>query len=99
MAHVTYEIGEFVGGLNKPQTLEELEPYLDELNFQLQEEFNKISAVIREFISTGHLVPELNAEPERPHNGMIVIADGTDWNPGAGAGFYIRKLGVWTLIV
>lgn len=26
--------------------------------------------------------------PEKPQDGMIVKADGTRWNPGAGAGFY-----------
>ena len=31
---------------------------------------------------------ELHVEPARLIEGMVVKADGTDWNPGAGAGFY-----------
>jgi hypothetical protein len=33
-------------------------------------------------------VETLHAEPERVREGMVVLADGTDWNPGSGAGFY-----------
>lgn len=38
---------------------------------------------------------ELNAEPERPRTGMIALADGTNWNPGSGAGFYGYYAGAW----
>lgn len=38
-----------------------------------------------------------SVEPKRPRNGMIVDADGIGWNPGAGAGLYVYKLGAWTL--
>ena len=37
----------------------------------------------------------LHAEPDRIKNGMIVEADGTDWNPGSGAGTYILRSGAW----
>lgn len=37
----------------------------------------------------------LHVAPERPRDGMIVHADGTDWNPGSGAGFYGRTGGAW----
>ena len=30
----------------------------------------------------------LHAVPKRLRAGMVVLADGTDWDPGAGAGFY-----------
>jgi metal-dependent HD superfamily phosphatase/phosphodiesterase len=33
-------------------------------------------------------VDEWHAVPERVENGMVVIADGTDWNPGSGRGVY-----------
>lgn len=33
--------------------------------------------------------------PERPRDYMIRFADGTNWNPGAGAGLYFYKGGVW----
>lgn len=38
---------------------------------------------------------ELHVEPKRPRVGMIVLADGTDWDPGSGAGFYGYYGGSW----
>lgn len=35
------------------------------------------------------------AAPERPRNGMLVYADGTEWNPGSGEGFYGYESGSW----
>lgn len=38
----------------------------------------------------------LHAEPDRPQDGMVVCADGSDWNPGGtGAGIYARIGGSW----
>jgi len=37
----------------------------------------------------------LHKEPARPREGMFVLADGTDWNPGAGAGRYLFLGGAW----
>ncbi len=31
---------------------------------------------------------ELHVAPTRPRTGLVVLADGTDWDPGSGAGFY-----------
>ena len=33
----------------------------------------------------------LHSEPGRMRAGMVVAADGTDWNPGSGAGVYRRS--------
>jgi hypothetical protein len=38
---------------------------------------------------------QLAAEPERFDEGDIVWANGTDWNPGSGAGLYERRGGAW----
>jgi hypothetical protein len=38
---------------------------------------------------------ELNTEPAKPRTGMVVLADGTNWNPGSGAGVYARYGGSW----
>lgn len=35
------------------------------------------------------------AEPAKLWDGMVLIADGTVWNPGSGAGLYYRLGGVW----
>lgn len=37
----------------------------------------------------------LPAEPARYTNGDVVMADGTNWNPGGGAGLYQRIGGAW----
>lgn len=34
-------------------------------------------------------------EPERVRDGMIAYADGAEWNPGSGEGFYGREAGSW----
>lgn len=33
--------------------------------------------------------------PEKPRDGMVVLADGATWNPGSGAGMYLRLGGAW----
>lgn len=43
----------------------------------------------------------LHAEPKVPTSGRNVIlaeADGTDWNPGSGAGLYCYRGGTWVFI-
>lgn len=37
----------------------------------------------------------LNGAPTKPREGMVVKADGTNWNPGSGAGFYGYVGGAW----
>lgn len=36
--------------------------------------------------------------PVKPRDGMIVLADGTSWNPGSGAGFYGYRAGSWRFL-
>ena len=44
------------------------------------------------------LLPELNVEPDKPRKGMIVLADGTNWDPGSGAGFYGYDGTSWNIL-
>lgn len=37
----------------------------------------------------------VNREPSKPRAGMIVHADGTNWDPGHGAGAYVYQAGAW----
>lgn len=37
----------------------------------------------------------LNVSPAKPRAGMIIEADGVNFNPGAGAGCYIYRSGAW----
>lgn len=34
-------------------------------------------------------------EPDKPREGMLAFADGVNWNPGSGAGVYVRASGAW----
>lgn len=42
-----------------------------------------------------HQLRELHVEPTKPKDGMLARADGTNWNPGSGAGMYLREDGQW----
>jgi hypothetical protein len=33
--------------------------------------------------------------PTKPREGMLAIADGTNWNPGSGKGLYEYRSGAW----
>lgn len=54
----------------------------EHVNF-LYEELERVAILITA-LANGGLLNEYNAEPDKPRNGMLVIADGTNWNPGAG---------------
>lgn len=36
--------------------------------------------------------------PSKPRDGMVVLADGTSWNPGSGEGFYGYRAGAWRFL-
>lgn len=38
---------------------------------------------------------KLYAAPAKPYDGLTVFADGTTWNPGAGAGIYTYYGAAW----
>ena len=59
----------------------------------LLEELRRIASAIS--IIEGITLSTLNVEPTRPRAGMIVLADGTNWDPGSGAGFYGYYGGSW----
>lgn len=40
----------------------------------------------------------LHKAPDKPRDGMVAFADGTDWDPGSGAGFYGYRAGVWRIL-
>lgn len=37
-----------------------------------------------------------NVEPDKPRQGEVYFADGTNWNPGSGEGLYVRLSGGWS---
>lgn len=44
---------------------------------------------------SGVQLDELHVEPKKLRTGMIVLADGTDWDPGSGQGVYAYYAGTW----
>lgn len=67
---------------------------VEDLALFLQYELQRIGQVFGGGVDN-ILLPELNVAPDRPRTGMIVLADGTNWNPGSGAGFYGYYGGAW----
>lgn len=66
---------------------ESITPQNLEITFkQLQEVLNSILDGYREI---------RYKVPDNPEEGMQVVADGTNWNPGSGAGTYEYKGGTW----
>ena len=62
-----------------------------------QDEARKVQAVLRNIRDGRRQV--LHAAPAKPQPGMIVYADGTDWNPGSGEGTYQYSIaGSWVLV-
>lgn len=60
---------------------------------QLYRELLKIQAAILA-LSDGHL-DMTNVAPTKPRAGDLRFADGTNWNPGSGAGVYAYHSGSW----
>lgn len=46
----------------------------------------------------GDMQRTLDVAPNKPREGMIRYADGTNWDPGAGVGLYRFTSGSWGLV-
>lgn len=67
-----------------------------ELTAQINAELKKLENESRTPMpGTGVNFPVLHVEPKKPRDGLVVIADGTDWNPGGGAGVYAYYAAAW----
>lgn len=58
------------------------------------DELQRISEALQ-LVQQGQFLPELHVAPDKPRNGRIVYADGTDWNPGFGKGIYFYDGSAW----
>lgn len=65
----------------------------EEFRLLLLEQFREIARAF----SKG-LPKVYNAEPVNPYDGLIAIADGTNWNPGSGLGYYGYYDGSWRFL-
>ena len=66
----------------------------DQLVEYLVRELTRISGEFQ-LIEDGMVVPIRGVAPTKPREGMLVMADGTGWNPGSGKGLYEYKSGAW----
>lgn len=74
---------------SRPTTIASLADLREYIDYELQ-------AIAKEFGETIALeLRQVDRAPDKPREGMIVSADGTNWNPGAGKGAYEYKAGVW----
>lgn len=48
-----------------------------------------------QLIEDGLMIPMRYSEPAKPREGMLAVADGTEWNPGSGKGLYEYRAGSW----
>ena len=68
----------------------------DDSTRYLDSELRRISAEI-EKLALGH-IGMTYVEPVRPRDGDIRYADGTEWNPGSGAGLYQYRGSSWVFV-
>jgi hypothetical protein len=70
------------------KSVDEVAQWVDAQLLTLERVFNEGAIYVR-------VVP-IHTEPDKPRDGMLVYADGTDWNPGAGEGIYGYVNGAWS---
>lgn len=75
---------------NVPQTASELPTWL-------RQEVLNIARAMSEAPPFVRLAMQYK-EPNKLADGMIVLADGTLWNPGSGGGFYGYRAGAWRFL-
>lgn len=61
----------------------------------LQRELERIAIALQELEPPWVILSPQNNAPDRTKEGMVVNADGTNWNPGSGAGLYEYIGGSW----
>jgi hypothetical protein len=57
----------------------------------------ELRRVAQEFeqVYDGQFLSARHVEPSKRRDGQLVYADGTDWNPGSGKGFYFYNGSAW----
>ncbi len=61
----------------------------------LERELQRISNFLEDMEAPLFVLTPVHVEPVKKREGMVVNADGTNWNPGGGAGLYQRLAGAW----
>src|SRR5687768_8080816 len=73
--------------IGTPKNLEDLTAYI-------QRELQRLANAIGKETD----LEVLHAEPSKKKEGLLVSADGEDWNPGSGKGLYVWLGGRWNLV-
>jgi len=81
-----------------PEDPPSVPPELQGITEYIVREFRRLAA-LTDMLVDGH-VEETTVVPNKPRTGMIRLADGTLWNPGAGRGVYWfdEGSGTWKLL-
>lgn len=61
----------------------------------LLDELDKIARDLNAPDVPGIILQELHAAPTKLYDGLTVLADGTDWDPGSGQGVYTYYGSAW----
>jgi hypothetical protein len=77
-----------------PETIRSSNVSTAELVEYLQRELEAISVALQ-LVQEGRFLPVVYVAPDKPREGMLVVADGTSWNPGSGKGIYEYRRGAW----
>lgn len=57
---------------------------------------SELDVIAAEFqLQTNIQLVQLNVAPTKPRSGLVVYADGTNWNPGSGEGIYVFRGAAW----
>jgi ABC-type sulfate/molybdate transport systems ATPase subunit len=71
------------------------EPNVQFLDPDVAVELRRLADVLSNLTMDSVFLTQLNAEPAKYADGMVVYADGTNWNPGSGEGVYARYNSAW----
>lgn len=67
----------------------------DEVAQFVYQELQQLSALLQSLQVPWMTLAELHVAPTKPRDGMVLFADGTDWNPGGGRGVYVYSSSAW----
>jgi hypothetical protein len=81
-------------GIFAPQPLDR--GSVDALAASVEREMLRVAAATE--IALLRQVEFLHQEPDKPREGMVAGADGTDWDPGSGQGIYVYFAGAWQVL-
>lgn len=66
--------------------------YVPQKNVRQEDEFGHLAKALNEGV---FYFKPLYVAPAKPRIGLVVYADGTSWNPGAGEGLYVFESTGW----